>query len=75
MAGEEENNTGTKCVCKRCTWFVVLFAIILVILIVLIVLLSVYHYDDVILPVLIKLKIKKEIVIPPVLPSSPTVTV
>lgn len=75
MAGEEQNDTGTKCVCKRCTWFVVLFAVILVTLIVLIVLLSVYHYDDVVLPVLIKLKFKKEIVVTPVEPPSPTVTV
>ena len=57
MANEEVKKECVKCKCKRCTWFVVLFVIILFLLITLISLLATGHYDDVILPGLIELKL------------------
>ncbi len=57
MANEEVKNECAKCKCKKCTLFVVVFVIILFLLIILISLLATDHYDDVILPGLIELKL------------------
>jgi len=48
-----------KCSCKMCAFFSVVFAFISVLLIVIIGLLSTYKYQEIILPSLIWLKLKK----------------